>query len=238
MELCKAIILKTIPYSDTQKIVHVYSREKGYLSLISPSLIFRRKNNPVHLFQLTEIEYFENEQGNFHKLRTAAAVVNLPNLYFDIFKMNIILLWCEMLNLILKNEGKNDSLFDYLIQSADYLNSTHDDIGNFNLFFLYHLAGLIGFKINTDSWQEGYVFNIGDGSFYPPGKETPYISGPNTAKIIFQLNTLPLEEIKNIRLNRQARNILLDVILLFYTTHLNINFHIKSIQVIREVFSA
>lgn len=237
MELCKAIILKTIHYSDTQKIIHAYSREKGFLSLISPSFIFKRKNNPVHLFQLTEIEYFENENGNLHKLRTASAVINLPHLYFDIFKMNIILLWGEILDLILKDEGKNEALFDYLVQSAEYLNSTQKDIGNFNLFFLYRLAGLIGFKINTSSWQEGYVFNISDGSFYPQANDTPYISGPNTAKIIFQLCTFPLEEIRNISLNQQARNILLDIILLFYSTHLNVSFNIKSIQVIREVFS-
>jgi len=105
------------------------------------------------------------------------------------------------------------------------------------LYFLYRLAGFIGFRINTSSWQENYVFNINDGSFYPSDPATPYISGPNTAKIIYQLCTCPLAEIKAIPLNRQSRNILLDVILLFYSIHLNINFNIKSIQVIREVFA-
>ena len=106
-------------------------------------------------------------------------------------------------------------MFDYLTHSIEYLNSTHNDIGNFNLYFLYRLAGFIGFRINTSSWQENYVFNINDGSFYPSDPATPYISGPNTAKIIYQLCTCPLAEIKAIPLNRQSRNILLDVILLF-----------------------
>ena len=85
--------------------------------------------------------------------------------------MNILLLWGEILNLILKNEGKNEELFDYLTHSIEYLNSTHNDIGNFNLYFLYRLAGFIGFRINTSSWQENYVFNINDGSFYPSDPE-------------------------------------------------------------------
>lgn len=101
------------------------------------------------------------------KLRQISPIINLPELYFDIFKMNILLLWGEILNLILKNEGKNEELFDYLTHSIEYLNSTHNDIGNFNLYFLYRLAGFIGFRINTSSWQENYVFNINDGSFYP-----------------------------------------------------------------------
>lgn len=237
MEVIQAIVLKTTHYTDTQKIVHVYSREKGYLSLITPSLIFKRKTSPVHLMQITEIEYFENEKGHLHKLRTAASVTNLADLYFDIFKMNIILLWGEILNLILKNEDKNEDLFDFITRSIEYLNSTRNDIGNFNLFFLYRLADFIGFRINTSSWQENYVFNINNGSFYPADTTSPYISGPNTATIIYRLCTCPLSEIKDIPLNREARNILLDIILLFYSIHLNVSFNIKSIQVIREVFS-
>lgn len=237
MDLIKAIILKTVNYSDTQKIIHAYSSEKGYVTLISPSTIFKRKSMPVHLMQISEIEYFENEKGNFHKLRNVSAITNLPNLYFDIFKMNIILLWGEVLNLILKNEGKNEHLFEFIAHSAEYLNSTQNDAGNFNLFFLYRLTGLIGFRINQSSWQEGYVFNIADGSFYPDSNGSPYISGPNTARIIHTLCSCEVNDIKTIVLNRQSRNILLDVILLFYSTHLNVNFNIKSIQVIREVFS-
>lgn len=237
MEVIQGIILKTVNYTETQKIIRVYSREKGYLSLISPSNVFKRKNQPVHLLQTTEIEYFENDKGDLHKLVTASPVSNLPDLYFDIFKMNIILLWGEVLDLMLRNEGKNEELFNFIVQSSEYLNSTKGDVGNFNLFFLYRLTGLIGFHINTSSWQEGYVFHINDGLFCPSDNNTPYVSGPNTARIIHRLCTCQLFEIKDIPLNQHSRNILLDIILLFYSIHLNINFNIKSIQVIREVFS-
>lgn len=235
--LIRGILLKSIQYSETQKIIHVYSREKGYMSFITPSLIFKRKNKPIHLMQVVEIEYFENEKGSLQKLQTTTPVINTVNLYFDVYKMNIILLWGEILNLILRNEGKNENLFDFIEKSLEYLNITQKDIGNFNLFFLYRLVSLIGFKINTPTWKENYVFNVEDGSFYSFSAHSPYISGPNTAKIIYQLCTCPLEDLKNIPLNRQSRNILLDVILLFFSIHLNINFNIKSIQVIREIFS-
>lgn len=236
MELTKAVVLKTLNYTDTRKIIQVYSEERGYLSLISPSVVFKRKSNPVQTMQPVEIEYFWNDKGNLHTVRSISPLVNLPELYFDIYKMNIILLWGEILNLILKNEGKNEDLFTFLTRSVEYLNSTRSDTGNFNLFFLYRLAGLIGFRINAASWQENYVFNIADGSFYPDTAGTPYISGPNTAKMIHRLCTCEVEELREIPLNRQSRNILLDVILLFYSTHLNIDFNIKSIRIIREVF--
>lgn len=236
MELIKAIILKSSHYTDARKIVHVFSREKGYLSMITPSSVFKRKNNPLHLLQICEIEYLPNEKGSLHKLQNSSPLNQLPNLYFDIFKMNIIQLWAEILNLLLRNEPKNEELFLYIERSVEYLNMTRNDTANFNLVFLYRLAGYIGFRIDTSTWQEGYVFDINNGSFSPTGN-TPYISGPNTAWVIYSLCTCPIEEIKNIPLNRKARNILLDVILLFYSIHLNIDFNIKSIQVIRDIFS-
>ena len=229
MELCKAIILKSINYSDTQKIIHVYTLEKGYLSMISSSLLFKKKSQPLHLMQVVEIEYFENEKSNLHKLKSTFPIANLSNLYFDIFKMNIILLWGEILELLLKNEGKNENLIEYL-------NTLATGIGNFNLFFLYRLTRLLGFQINTSSWQEGYVFNINDGNFSPADNTSAYISGPNTAKVIYLLCTCEVNEINKIPLNQSSRNILLDIILSFYSIHLNLNFNIKSIQVIREIF--
>ena len=236
MECCKAIILKKNNYSYTQTIIHAYSLEKGYLSLISPSFFFKRKKHPVHLMQISDIEYSGNEKARLQKLHTISPLLNLPDLYFDIVKMNILLLWGEVLHLLLKNETKNEELFEFITHSVEYLNSATQGIGNFNLLFLYRLAGLVGYRINTASWREGYVFNINDGHFCPADNQPACISGPNTAMAIYKLCTCAVHEVKDIPLNQAARNILLDIIFLFYSTHLNINFNIKSIQVIREIF--
>ena len=66
MEIVQGIILKTSPYSETQKIIRIYTKEKGYLSMISPSVVFKRKTKTVHLLQISEIEFFENEKSDLH----------------------------------------------------------------------------------------------------------------------------------------------------------------------------
>lgn len=236
MKVGRAIILKSANYSDTQKIVHAYTREMGYLSFISPAFIFKKRNCAANSMQIVEIEFFENEKSNLHKLKSITPISNTSAIYFDVYKMNIALLWSEVLNLILKNEQKNENLFDFIVQSTEYLSSAQDNSGNFNLFFLYRLTTLLGFRIDTASWAEGYVFNINDGCFCPSGTDSPYISGPNSAKVVCRLCTCQLEELKELALNRQSRNILLDIIFLFFGIHLNIDFNIKSIRVIREIF--
>ena len=76
MEIVQGIILKTSPYSETQKIIRIYTKEKGYLSMISPSVVFKRKTKTVHLLQISEIEFFENEKSDLHKLRLISPIID------------------------------------------------------------------------------------------------------------------------------------------------------------------
>lgn len=237
METCRGIILNTVPFSDTQKIIHLYAKEKGYLSMLSPSSVFKRKNAPLHLLQITEVEYLENPKGGLHKLKSAAPLVQLPALYFDVVKMNIILLWGEILSRLLRNEGPNEPLFDFITRSVEYLNASEGDTANFNLYFLYRLTAPLGYRINTDTWQPGALFNPHDGCFHLPGTTANTISGPNTARIIHRLCTCQTADLAAIPLNRDARNILLDTVLAYYRIHLGANFNLKSLNILREIFS-
>lgn len=45
MEIVQGIILKTIPYSETQKIIRIYTKEKGYLSSIPFGRIQKKNQN-------------------------------------------------------------------------------------------------------------------------------------------------------------------------------------------------
>lgn len=236
MEVVQAIVLKTFQFSDNQKIVRAFSKEKGYLSFITPSSFFKKKNCTVHLMQVVEAEIFYTEKSSLYKLKSVTSLANLSAVYFDIYKMNIALLWGEVLDLILRNEQKNTDLFDFIFQSLEYLNTATKDVANFNLFFLYRLTTLIGFKIDTSAYEEGYVLDINGGIFIPSGGRDTYVSGPNAAQIIHKLCTCQVEELGDIPLDRKSRSILLDIILLFLSIHLNTDFNIKSIRVIREVF--
>ncbi len=238
MNTVKAIILKSIPHSEQQQILHVYSEEKGYMQMITPLALFKRKvNSSAQCMQIVEIEFIPNERGKLHKLISLSPLVNTSAIYFDVYKMNIVLLWGEILNLVLRDSNPNPDLYEYIRNSVEYLNVTQDDIANFNLLFLFRLSKLLGFSIDSSTYRPEYVFNINDGCFYPTGSPRSYYTGPHSAKAIHALCTCQLLELKNIPLNQQSRKILLDIVLLFLGFHLNIDFNTKSIRVIREIFS-
>ncbi len=237
METVTGVILKIQDYTDNRKIVCVFSKERGYMTFISPSFVFRRNDSRTAVcMQIAEIEFYENPRGGFYKLKTMIPVVHNAAVYLDVYKMNIALLWSEVLNLLLKKEPKNDALFDFIRYSVEYLNTTDGDIANFNLFFLYRLAALMGFRINTETYSDGALFNVHDGNFVLPGSGASFISGPNAARAIYRFCTCKVEELKEIPLDRRSRSTLLDIVLLFLGVHLNLDFNVKSIKVLREIF--
>ena len=152
MHTVKAIILKSIPHSEQQQILHVYSEERGYMQMITPLALFKRKTNTsVQCMQIVEIEFIPNERGGLHKLKSLSPLVNTSAIYFDVYKMNIALLWGEILNLVLRDSDPNPGLYEYIKTSVEYLNVTRDDIANFNLLFLFRLSKLLGFSIDNST---------------------------------------------------------------------------------------
>jgi len=237
MEFTDAIILKITPYNDTQKIISAFGAETGYISFIASSG-GRKGREMSQIMQIAEIEYIKNTKGGLNKIVSISSKIVTTNIYYSVFKMNIALLWGEILVILLKKEEKNERMYDFIEKSVEYLNYSENDFSNFNLFFLFKLNTLLGFEIDTSTYKDGYLFDINGGVFVEkrPLKET-YIAGVNTAAIIYKLCTVRLQELVDIPLSGKSRSKLLDIVLLYYSLHLNTDFNTKGIKVLREIFN-
>lgn len=58
MEVVQAIVLKVFNFSDNQKIVHAFSKERGYISLISPSSFSEKEIAQSTLCKLWKQRFF------------------------------------------------------------------------------------------------------------------------------------------------------------------------------------
>ncbi|MDR0765400.1 MAG: DNA repair protein RecO C-terminal domain-containing protein [Odoribacteraceae bacterium] len=235
MEVVNAIVLKNARFVERQRVIHLFSLERGFLSMITPSLAGKREGTRV--MEVAEVEYAGGTRGGLYSLRSARTTVNTNAISLDVFKMNIALLWGEALCLLLRHEGKNKALYDYLCRSVEYLNAAGDDAANFNLFFFYRLCDLLGLRVDASSYREGYFFDPRQGRFCPSPSPAGGTVGPRAAGIICRLCVDPLSSVGDIPLSRQGRAMLLDVVFSFIGYHLDVNFDTKSIRVIREVFS-
>lgn len=236
-EVVNAIVLKSIPFIEKQRIVRLFSLERGFLSMITPSFPGRRDaTGMARAMQVVEVEYVASARGGLHSLRSIRPTRDTNAIAIDLFKMNIALLWGEVLSLVLRHETRDEPLYDYLCRSVEYLDAATGDVANFNLFFFYRLCDLLGLRIDASSYREGFFFNPRDGLFCPPGEATGGVIGQRGAGTIYRLCRDPLHAIREIPLNRQGRAILLDAVFAFIGYHLDVDFNTKSIRVIREVF--
>jgi DNA repair protein RecO (recombination protein O) len=235
MEVVNAVVLKNSRFVERQRILHLFSLERGFLSMITPP--FSSKREGTRVMEVVEVEYAGRARGDLYSLRSTRPTLDTNAISLDVFKMNIALLWGEALWLILRREEQNKALYDYLCRSVEYLNVAGEEAANFNLFFFYRLCDLLGFRVDTSSYREGYLFNPRLGCFCASPPATGDGVGPRAAGVICRLCSEPLASIGSIPLNRAGRAMLLDVVLSFIGYHLDVNFDTKSIRVIREVFS-
>lgn len=230
-----AIILKRIQYNDKQSIIHTYTLKDGFMEFITPNSSQRKKWGIIPM-QVVEIEFFLNQKGKINSVKNIYSV-NSNASTFEIANMNILMLWAEVLSVILRKEDCNPNIFDYIRSSIEYINEDTQNAQILNLFFLYNLLKFIGFKIDTSTYREDYLFSVEDGCFYPEKSPNKTISGVNSAKIIFKLSTCKAKDIDKIRLHKNSIKILLDIFLIYIDRHLNTKlYNNKSIKIIYEVF--
>lgn len=236
MHKTDAIILKRFQYNDKQSIIHTYTYEYGFMEFITPNSTQRKKWG-VSPMQIVEIEFFLNQKGkinsikNIYSVGTNTAIFAVPNI-------NILMLWAEILSVVLKKEEANPDIFDYIKNAIEYINEDSNNAQLLNLFFLYNFLKFIGFKIDTSTFQSGYLFSVEDGCFYSESSANKTISGINAAKIIFRLSTCKVQDIDKVKLNKSSMKILLDILLIYIDRHLNTKlYNNKGIKIIYEVFN-
>ena len=59
----------------------------------------------------------------------------------------------------------------------------------------------MGFRINTETYADGALFNVHDGNFVLPGSGASFISGPNAARARFYLQTQPIQRFMPVRID-------------------------------------
>jgi DNA repair protein RecO (recombination protein O) len=233
-----AIVLKNAQLPGGRVVTRVFSRERGYLSLVVPRMIDGRPTAAfTRCMQPVEIEFDDLPRGDLRRVLSIAPSRPVEEIYGDVIKRGVALLWSEVLAPVLAHEERNEPLHDYLARSVEYLNAAAAGVANFNLFFLYHLCAFLGFRVDTSSYRRGYLFNVTDGHFHAPPPTSPFTPDAHHSALIRGLCDDPLEASARLPLDRSSRVALLDTVLHFIGFHLDVNFDTKAIRVVRSIFS-
>ncbi len=233
----KAIVFSAIKYSEADLIVSCFTETAGIKSYLLRHILKSKKGKlKASYFQpLTQLELIADHKnkGTLEYIKEAKVALPYQSLHTDIVKSGLVMFLAEMLKNCIREEEANPELFTFLEYSFQWLDES-DEVANFHIFFLMQLSLYLGFFPDATNFEEKY-FNILEGNFQSKNTSNYCIEGTQIEnfKLFFGLNFDTLETVK---LTKKQRKELLDLILAYYSFHVQGYQKPKSLEVLNQLF--
>ena len=232
----KAIVLSALKYQEKSLIVKCFTQSDGLKSYFVPSAFSGKKSNQkIAYFQpltILEIEANHKNKGTLEYFKEIRLAVPYHSINTDIFKSTIVIFLSEMLHHSIREEEKNDTLFSFLETALLWLD-THEEMANFHLILLLEITKYLGFYPDMSEIDLPY-FELTEGVF------TPY----HGISCLSEYETFLFRKLIGLKFDSDQkifagteRQILLKILLDYYSAHLDGFKKPKSLDVLKEVFS-
>ena len=233
-----AIVLSSLKYGDTSLIVKCFTLEDGLRSYMIRGVLKSKKGKlkAAYFQPLTQlkIEAKHNNKNALNSIKEAQVIHPYENIYTSVIKQSIVLFLSEILSNIIKEEEKNETLYQYIETSLIWLD-THDTIANFHLLFLLNLSKFLGFYPDVSASYKP-AFNLLEGRFTDAEYEKLSIKGIEL--ILFKkLLGIKFDAINTILYNKNERQIILRTIIQYFELHLEGFKKPKSLDILETVFN-
>ena len=235
----QAIVLHSLKYGETRLIVDMFTRSQGrqsFIVSIPKSVKGKIKKQLFQPLTLLEIESDLRPKLQLQKLSDVRLASPFSSIPFDSNKLSISLFITEFLYYALRSEQHNEPLFDYIVNSIQWLDAQPDRFANFHLVFLMRLSRFLGFYPNLDHYQSGDYFDLRESMFLPAPPVHRDFLYPQEAEKIQLMMRMDFPTMHLFRMSHQERNRLLEVSLIYYRLHLPDFPELKSVSVLQELY--
>jgi DNA repair protein RecO (recombination protein O) len=232
----KAIVISTLKYQEKSLIVKCFTQTDGLKSYFVQSAFSSKKSSQkIAYFQpltILEVEANHKNKGTLEHFKEIKLSFPYQTINIEIVKSSIALFISEVLSSSIKEEEKNQNLFLFLETALQWFD-TNDETSNFHLILLLEITKFLGFY--PDNSETDYkFFEMVDGIFSP-------FQGTNCLN---EHETFLFKKLINLKFDSNQkvfagieRQILLKILLDYYSIHLDGFKKPKSLDVLKEVFS-
>jgi DNA repair protein RecO (recombination protein O) len=234
----KGILLHHIRHTDNSIIAHFYTKDYGKVSMVVKGISSKKGYNRNIYFQplfLFNLEFYLRESRELQTLKEISLDYTPTGIPVDINKSSIALFLSEMIYAVIREEDVNHQLFDFLESSVIALDSFQEGVGNFHLWFLVHFSSFAGIGPSSAPFANGF-FDMANGMFVKTMPTHPEYLEPRLAGILNELILADLGSISRIILSANERIALLEHLVRYYSLHLTGMRHIRSLQILNDVF--
>ncbi|WP_026450984.1 DNA repair protein RecO [Aequorivita capsosiphonis] len=234
----KAIVFSAIKYSEADLIVSCYTEVAGIKSYLLRGVLKSKKGKlKVSYFQpLTQLELIaeHKNKGTLEYIKEAKVFEPYKTLHTTILKSGLVMFLSEMLKNCIREEEPNKALYIFLENSFNWLDQ-NEEVANFHIFFLLQLSMYLGFYPDAANIEEKY-FNVMEGSFQATNTNDYCLEGAQieSFKLFFNINP---ETLSSIKLSKTERQNVLELVLSYYSFHVQGYQKPKSLAVLNQLFS-
>ena len=235
----QAVVLHSLKYGETRMIVDMFTRSHGRTSFIVSIPKSAKSKVKKQFFQpltVLEIETDVRPNVQLQKLNNVRLACPFASIPFEPNKLSISLFVTEFLYYALRSEQQNVLLFDYLINSIQWLDSQKGTFANFHLVFLMRLSRFLGFYPNLDDYRAGDYFDLRESVFLSSPPVHRDFLFPEEAEKVQLMMRMDYPTMHLFRMSHQERNRLLEVSLTYYRLHLPDFPEMKSVSVLQELY--
>ncbi len=232
----KAIVFSSLKFQEKSLIVNCFTESDGLKSyFVQNAFSSKKSTQKIAYFQpltILEIEANHKNKGTLEHFKEIRLAHSYYSINTDILKSTIVLFLSEILHHAIKEEEKNQNLFSYLETALLWLD-THDEMANFHLILMLEITKHLGFYPDI-SEKEFPFFDCKEG-FFTPFQSANSLTEQET-HLFKKLIDLKLDANQKVFAGIE-RQILLKILLDYYTLHLEGFKKPKSLAVLKEVFS-
>lgn len=240
LEKTRGIILNQIKYTDSGIIVRLYTRKFGRQSFIIKGMRNRKAGKHNIMFQpmfILDLEMYYKSSREMQVMKEFSVSFTPYDIYSNIKKSCIAIFLGEVLTSVLKEESPNEEMFDFIEESIIYFEGCKEGFVNFHIAFLAGLSSYLGFEPGLRSDVNDLFFDMTNGRFVPIPPVHGNYADEEISNILADFFVISYDTLNNISLNGTLRNEVLETLVRYYSIHLPGLKRIKSLEVLKEVFS-
>ena len=231
--------MRTLKYSDSLMIADIYTRSRGRLSFLVPVSHSKRSRVRSVLFQPLSMLSFTASYKSGKSLSRISDVQPYSmysSIGSDVVKSSIALYLAELLTYSLREEGADESLFNFLDHSFTLFDNLEAGYADFHLVFMVQLLRYLGIYPNIEGYNSQSYLDLRQGCVVGEHPLHGDFLLPADAEQFVALLRTGYDTMHRLLLNRELRGIYLAILTDYYRLHIPDFPHIRSMDVLRELF--
>jgi DNA repair protein RecO (recombination protein O) len=232
----KAIVISSLKFQEKSLIVKCFTLSQGLKSyFVRDAFSSRKGNQKIAYFQpltILEIEAVHKNKGTLENFKEIKIAAPFHSIHTDIYKSTIVMFVSEILHHSIHEEEKNEQLFTFLETALHWLDN-HDEIANFHLILLLETTKYLGFYPDVSDIDMPF-FEMTEGVFTPFHAISSLTE--HESNLFKKLIGLKFDNNQK-TFHVVERQMVLKIMIDYYTFHLDGFKKPKSLDVLKEVFS-